>query len=224
VEERRIVELLARLGRRVAPPAEDELRTMARAAAESPRVPPEAARRRPWRPFHVRWALAVAAALLLGSGFGFGLGTRQDGAGSAATSFVGFGFLSSQGWTVVQSGTPDPTGAARAIAANVPLHPDDEVGAAPFATLESLPPHGVLILATFTSRGDLAEDVTFPDRRLPLKISGAKQAPSSEALPFARRLAEYRLRAGVGATTLTPGFISAPSRLRWRCSARRNVS
>jgi hypothetical protein len=195
-EERRIVELFARLGRRVPPPAEDELRTMARAAAESPRVPPEAHRGRPWRPFHARWALAVAAALLLGSGFGFGVGSRSGSDGSAGTSVVGFGFLPSKGWTVVQSGTVGPAGGATAIAANVPLSRDDDAHEMPYATLESLPARGVLIHAAFRARGDPGEDVRFPVRKLPLRIAAATRVSSPSEVP--RRLAQYRLRAAVG--------------------------
>jgi hypothetical protein len=154
---------------------------------------------RPWRPFHLGWGLVVAAALLVGSGFGFGLGSRETSSGSATTNVVGFGFLPAKGWTVVQSGTVGPTGGARAIAANVPLHPDDEVGDVPYATLESLPARGILISATFTTRGDPTEDMSFPDRKLPLRLAGAKPvSPAKDALPFARRVAAYRLRAAVG--------------------------
>jgi hypothetical protein len=200
IEARRLEQLLTRLGRGVSAPAEHELRAMARAAAESPRIPTEPAPRRPlWRPFHLRWGLVVAAALLVGSGFGFGLGSRDTSDGSAGTNLVGFGFLSGKGWTVVQSGTVGPTSGARAIAANLPLHPDDDVRQRPYATLRSLPADGILILATFTTRGDPAEDVEFPERRLPLQMSGATPvSPSSDPIASARRLARYRLRAAVG--------------------------
>jgi hypothetical protein len=154
-------------------------------------------RSRPWRPFHLRWGLAVAVALLVGSGFGFGLGSRDASSGSATPNVVGFGFLPAKGWTVVQSGKPDRSGATRALAANVPLHPADEAGDMPHATLESLPAGGILISATFTTRGDPTEDMRFPDRKLPLRLVGAKPvSPSNKALP--RRVAEYRLRAAVG--------------------------
>jgi hypothetical protein len=200
IEPRRIERLLARVGRRVPTPPEHELRAMARIAAEHPRGPlPGVAPRRLWRPFHLRWGLAVAAALLVGSGFGFGLGSRDTSDGSAGTNLVGFGFLSGKGWTVVQSGTVGPTSGARAIAANVPLHPDDDVRHRPYATLRSLPADGILILATFTTRGDPAQDVEFAERTVPLQISGAAPvSASSDPLPFARRLARYRLRAAVG--------------------------
>jgi hypothetical protein len=199
-EQRRIEQLLTRLGRGVSPPPEHQLRTMARVAAESPRIPPAAPTRPPpWRPLHLRWALAVALALLAGSGFGFGLGSRDSADGTAGTKVVGFGFLSAKGWTVVQSGKADLTGATSAIAANVPLQPEDNLRQKPYATLESLPADGVLIFATFAARGDPAEDMKFAERRLPLQVSGAAPvSPASDSQPFTRRLAQYRLRAAVG--------------------------
>lgn len=200
IDQRRIEQLLGRVGQGVPTPPEHKLRAMARTAAENPRVPPAGAVRRPlWRPFHLRWGVAVAAALLVGSGFGFGLGNRDTPSGSAGTSVVGFGFLPARGWTVVQSGTAAVTGGASAIAANVPLHPDDDLGETPYATLEALPADGVLIFARFTTRGDPGEDMKFPIRTLPLQIAGAKPVSrSSDPLPFARRLAQYRVRAAVG--------------------------
>lgn len=145
-----------------------------------------------------RWTRVVALAAVVGVGVGFGLASWLTPSGSATSSFVGFGFLPANGWTVVQSGTVGATGAASAIAANVPLDPGDRLGSPPFATLESLPSGGVLIFATFTTRGDPGEDVKFAVRELPLQISGAKPVPpAGDPLPFARHLAQYRLRVGV---------------------------
>jgi hypothetical protein len=193
VEERRIVELLARLGRRVPPPPEDKLRAMARSAVESPRVPPEAAHGRLWRPFHVRWALAVAAALLLGSGFGFGVGTRSASDGAAGTSATGFGFLPAEDWTVVQSGRVASTGTANAIAANVPLDPDTKPTDLPYATLRSLPGNGAVIMARVSPRGDERRDSRFPLDALPLRLSDAETAAPPTPLMGAR-LVSLRLR------------------------------
>lgn len=218
-EERRVEESLARAGRDVSPPPEHELRLMARSAAESPRTPAASETRRPlWRPLHLRWAAVVAVALLAGSGFGFGLGSRESSDGAAGTKLVGFGFLSAEGWTVVQSGTAEVPGATHAIAANVPFHPEDDLRQAPYMTLESLPAHGTLIFATFAARGDPAEDAKFPERRVPLQIAGARPiSPSSDRLPFARRLARYRLRAAVGAYNVDLriyfGTVPAPEKM-----------
>lgn len=190
------LELLKGLGRTVTAPDEASVRR-ARSLLQG-RIEVAGGLRRPWRPFHVRSGVAVAVALLAGSGFGFGLGSQHTADGSAARSVVGFGFMPARGWTVLQSGTADRTGAFRAIAANATLHPDDELGGSPHATLASLSARGVVIAATLTPRGDPGHDMSYADRGLPLQISSAKPTPSSRGLHFARRLAQYRLRAAIG--------------------------
>jgi hypothetical protein len=147
-----------------------------------------------------RWARLVALAGVLGAALGFGLATWLTPSGSATRGVVGFGFLPAKGWTVVQSGTLGATGAASAVAANVPLRSFDE------PELASLPPHAVVLVASFTTRGDRAEDARFPVRRLPLRLGG-----------------EHRLRAGVegynvdvrayfGSTPPSPAQVEAAQR------------
>jgi hypothetical protein len=175
-------------------------------------------RSRTWRPFHLRWGIAVAAALLLGSGFGFGLGNRDTETVSAGTNVVGLGFLPAKGWTVVQSEGSGTT-VAHAIAANVRLHPEDDAASVPYATLAELPTNGIVVAATMTIRGDLLADVDFPARRLPLRFSDAARVPAFEDPAAPRRLSRYRLRAGIGAYNVdswiyfgsdpSPGAISA---------------
>jgi hypothetical protein len=138
----------------------------------------------------MRWTFAAAAvALLVGSGLGFGVGSSVTPTVQAGTTtFTGTGFLPAQGWNVMQSGTATSRKRATAIAANVPLHPNDRLGTTPTRTLASLPAHGVLIHATFTTRGDPTHDAGFRERELPLQIAWARAiAPG-----------EYRLRAGTG--------------------------
>jgi hypothetical protein len=97
-----------------------------------------------------------------------------------------------------------PADAARAIAANVPFHREDTLASGANATLASLPPHGVLIYVTFTSRGDPTRDVRFGDVvELPLDVSTAQPVPHSRAARLlARQIAEHRLRTGVGGYNL----------------------
>lgn len=191
------LELLKDLGRETADPDEESVRR-ARGLLQR-RIERARAGRRLWRPLHLRWAIAVGVALLVGSGFGFGLGSRGTESGRAGTSFVGLGFLPAEGWTVVQSEAAGAT-SARAIAANVPLHPDDEPGAVPYATLEALPPHGVVVYAALTTRGDLVTDVDFPPHRLPLRFADAKRISAfQDPAVSPRGLSRYRLQAGVGA-------------------------
>jgi hypothetical protein len=142
----------------------------------------------------LRWSLLIASAILLvGSALGFGLGSALTPSGSAGGNFVGFGFRPAQGWYVMQSGTLDETGKARAIAANVPLDLRDGLGGAPpTATLGSLPGHGVLVFATFSPRGDPTKDGDHPVREPPLQFEDAQRlTPTND-------LARYRMRAGIG--------------------------
>lgn len=226
IEERRVEQLLARLWRHIPTPAEHELRAMAHSAAAEPK-PAESVdglgrRQARWR-LRVGWTVAVAAiALLVGSGLGFGLSSSLTPSGSAGTTFVGFGFLPARGWTVVQSGAVSPTEGARAIAANVPLHPDDDLHDVPRGTLASLPPGGVLILATFTNRGDAGEDARFGVRELPLQIASAKPVSPSKD----RDLAQYRLLAGVGGYNVDARiyFGAAPPSATMLAAAQRQLT
>jgi hypothetical protein len=139
---------------------------------------------------------AVALALAVGLGAGFGLAAWLSPSGSATSSFLGFGFVPSKGWTVVQSGTVGPTGTAHAIAANVPLAAGDGAQDLPYETLRRLPPHGAVIVARLFPRGNESRDRFFPLRPLPLRVAEAVQ----EELPFelsGTSLVSLRLRAGV---------------------------
>jgi hypothetical protein len=115
--------------------------------------------RRRWRRIPLRWSLGVGVALLIGSGFGFALGTSSTSSGNAASSPVGLGFLPESGWSVLQTAKKATLAQeAIAIAANVPLSPDDAADRLPYSTMLSLPPNGVVILASFTARGDELRD------------------------------------------------------------------
>jgi hypothetical protein len=210
-DEERLEELFERLRLALRTPAEGELRSVARAASAVDRVPVrQAARRAP------RWARAAALAVVLGVGVGFGLGAWLTPSGSATSSFVGFGFLPAKGWTVIQSGTVGATGAATAIAANVPLDAADGLGGPPRATIDSLPRSGVVIFARFTTRGDAGEDVRFAVRGLPLRL-----ADSGSLGPAA-----YRLRAGVDGYNIDARtyFGSAPPSAGMRAAAQAQLN
>jgi hypothetical protein len=191
----RFEELVASLRDELGSPDDEELRRLAHEAS--------ATERQALRPTRLRWPLrpawtgvAVAASLLLASGLGFGLGSSLTPSGSAGTPFAGLGFLPANGWTVVQSDTSAPADAARAIAANVPLHPADSLASGPARTLETLPLHGVVIQVTFTTRGDPSQDFRFGDVvELPLNVANARAVPGRAGF-------EYRLRSGVGGYNL----------------------
>jgi hypothetical protein len=189
-QEQVIRKLLARLGDDASDPTEADLRKAARLAAGEGRSPQErpASHSRPWRPLRLRWAAAVAAAMLLATGLGFGVASSLTPSSSARTDHMGMGFLPARGWTVVQSGIPGSAESARAIAANVPLVPGNARAGFPLTALQSWPPWGIVIVATFNARGDAARDAAFPVRDLPLHFADAIPATPTE----------YVLRAGVG--------------------------
>jgi len=188
-EERNVERALGELGDSIEPPDDEELRALARAASATERSSQPRSSGVPRLSFRLRWTIAAAAvALLVGSGLGFGVGSSVTPTVQAGTTFTGTGFLPAQGWNVRQSGTATSSGRAAAIAANVPLHPGDSLERTPSATLASLPDHGVLIHATFTTRGDPTRDALFPERALPLQVAWAELATPGH----------YRLRAGTG--------------------------
>jgi hypothetical protein len=151
---------------------------------------------RPWRPFHLRWGLTVAIALLLGSGFGFALGTSDTSSSTAANAPVGLGFLPERGWSVLQTAKRATLAQeAIAIAANVPISPDDAADRLPYATMLNLRRNGVVMLASFTARGDKWRDQHYPVRALPLRLRDA--APGIIQVRPKSPLGQYRLQAGV---------------------------
>lgn len=131
-------------------PEDDELQELARRAATEPQHAgvPTAPRRR----VRARWALVGAVALLLvGSGLGFSLASSLTPSGSAGRNLVGFGFLPSSGWNVVQTAAVAP-GTTNAVASKGPIR----------------------LSVTSTPRGDPALDVRYVGRELPLRIADAR--------------------------------------------------
>lgn len=187
------LDLLRNLGHELAEPDEDSeerARELLQQRIDAARADGRAGR--PRRP-RLRWSLLIASAMLLvGSALGFGLGSALTPSGSAGGNLVGFGFLPAQGWNVMQAGTLDEAGKARAIAANVPLEPGDDLKGAPLATIRLLPANSVVIFVTFSPRGDPAKDGAHPVRQAPLRIVDAV-----ELRPW-YHVARYRLRAGIG--------------------------
>lgn len=203
---REIQDLLARLGSEVSPPSEHDLRAMARTASSRSRPLPPPVPSRRW-PLQARWTGVLALALVVAIGVGVGLGALIAPSGAAAPGPIGTGFLAGPGWTVLQTGSDaTPERQALAVAANVPLHPEDSArgirnsSGLPYSTLLQLPPRGVVIVALFTRRESepwAAED--FPRRDLPLRVREAIDSISySYQMRPERPLGQYELRATVG--------------------------
>lgn len=211
IDERDVQELIGQLRDEIPAPSSDELRAIANSAAAAERSPqPPPFRRR----LGLRWATAaVGIALLAGSGLGFGLGSSVTPAGNATQQPVALGFLPARGWTVMQSGTPTPTGTASSIAANVRVDPSDRTGDIPYSTLASLPSNGVVIWVTFTARGDRVNDLEFPAGRLPLQIGAARPVSQGSEFVPPRGVTQHRLRAAVAGYNVDARIFygSAPS-------------
>lgn len=151
----------------------------------------ESRRKRP----HVRRAAvlgaAVAAALLLGSGFGFGLGTWLTPSGGASRNLAGLGFLPERGWTVVQRAGANP-GTTTAVASRA----------------------GIVVSVTSNPRGDPAEDVRYPVRELPLRVTDAQPSKSEpDRLELRAGIGGYNIAARVSFSTApTPSALAATQR------------
>jgi hypothetical protein len=142
-----------------------------------------------------RPAVAILAAALVAAGVA--IGALVAPSGSAAPAPLGLGFLPERGWSVLQNGG-DGTAVspATAVAANVALSPNDDPDGLPLSTLESLPPNGVVLIATFIARRALTWfDAGYPARALPLDVHEAERF-GIQVRP-ARPLGQYALRAGV---------------------------
>jgi hypothetical protein len=186
------LDLLKRLGQTGEPDRSGE----SRARALLLRRISDSGRRRPWRPFHLRLGLALALALLVGSGFGFALGTASTPSGDAASAGAGLGFLPARGWNVVQAATEaTQVQEAISIAANLPISRDDVAARLPYSTMLTLPPNGVVIVASFTARGNKWRDQSYPRHALPLRLRDAA-AGSIQVRPESP-LGQYQLQAAV---------------------------
>ena len=132
-------------------------------------------RRRLRRPVAVLLAAALVA-------LGVGIGALVTPSGSAAPAPSGLGFLPATGWSVLQNGGDGtPVRPAVAIAANVPLSPDDDADGLPLSTLETLPPDGVVIVTSFIARGRALLRPVLPEGEAPAQGGGPRAAASSTA-------------------------------------------
>jgi hypothetical protein len=168
--------------------------------------------RRYRRPRGARSGLLVAAAALVIAGV-VGFGAAGSFVPTGRASSLGFGFLPAQGWHVVQSGTPDSEGVARAIAANVPIDPRDTASAQPRATLRGLPVRGVVLAATFWPQGDAQIDAGFPVRQPPLLVENAQRLGDQH----------WQIRAGIRGYNVVLALdfgTAAPSERLWAAAQR----
>jgi hypothetical protein len=148
----------------------------------------------------------VVATLVVAAALGVGLGATLAPRGEASKGPVGVGFLPEPGWHALQAPTRAPSGfPVVAMVANVPFASEDDVNglaepsALPYATLLSLPPRGVVIVASFVASSAQPWATDQPRAsRLPLRIRSAR--PYSEWGIQVRPdepLGQYQLRARI---------------------------
>lgn len=128
--------------------------------------------------------LAVGTALVVAVALGVALGALVAPSGTAARP-LGIGFLPEPGWYALQAAAPAMPAQPQVImSSNVPFAPDDAVlgeaepSGVPYSTLLTLPPRGIVIVATFTESQYLylprgSSSHLYPDRDLPLRMSDA---------------------------------------------------
>lgn len=116
---------------------------------------------------------ALVVALAAAAGLAAGRSLAPASGGPLGLGASGIGFLPAEGWTVLQTGNEATAERpARAIAANVPIHPDDEPDRLPYRTLQALPPDGVVVAARFTA---LPDGSPAPEAgELPLRLADAR--------------------------------------------------
>ena len=174
-------------------------------------------RRRPRR--RLKTALVVGSAVVFAVALGVGLGALVAPTGTAARA-LGVGFLPEPGWYALQAAAPaTPIQPQVIMSANVPFAPDDAVlgeaepSGLPYSTLLTLPPKGIVIVATFTDQNHLGAPNSqtasasqrsralphpYPERKVPFRLT--------DATPFIQfgtqvrpeePLGQYQLRASL---------------------------
>jgi hypothetical protein len=160
--------------------------------------------------------LVVGTALVLAVVLGIGLGALVAPTGTAARA-LGVGFLPEPGWYALQAAAPaTPTQPQVIMSANLPFAAEDAVlgeaepSGLPYSTLLTLPPKGIVIVATFTEQDHLGlprSHVTSAGRRIP-PLYPEREIPflMSDATPFIQYgtqirpdepLGQYQLRASL---------------------------
>jgi hypothetical protein len=155
---------------------------------------------------------------------------------TAAREPAVFGFVPEPGWIVLQPPPPQVEGQPTiSVASNGPIHPDDAVdgladpSGLPYSTLLTLPPHGIVIVASMTPAAPLhytpvPTNPEYEERALPLRFHDAVPFPTygAQVRPD-QPLATYQLRAEVndvnvdvyvyfGTPTVTPSLRASAQR------------
>jgi hypothetical protein len=157
-----------------------------------------------------RVLVLVGAMLVAAVALSVTAGSLNAPTGTAAREPAVIGFVPEQGWFALQS--PPPAGPGQqtaAVAANVPFAADDvvhglvEPSGLPYSTLLSLPPRGIVLVATMTPEtsphiAPIPTNPVYPKVELPLRLrNGVPWVQWGAQVRPDQPLAQYQLRASI---------------------------
>jgi len=158
-----------------------------------------------------RGLVLVGAMLIAAVVFGITAGSLRAPAGTAAREPAVLGFVPQPGWFALQSPPPAVPGQQTvAVAANTPFSRDDtihglvEPSGLPYSTLLSLPPNGIVVVASMTPEAGLhltptLANAMYPRAELPLQVrDGVSYLQWGAQVRPDQPLAQYQLRARIG--------------------------
>ena len=157
-----------------------------------------------------RVVVLVAAMLVAAVALGVTAGSLNAPSGTAAREPAVIGFVPEHGWSALQSPPPAVPGQqTAAVAANVPFAADDvvhglvEPSGLPYSTLLSLPPRGIVLVATMTPEmtphlAPIPTNPVYPKVDLPLRLrDGLPWVQWGAQVRADQPLAQYQLRASI---------------------------
>ncbi|HEY6075959.1 MAG TPA: hypothetical protein VIV36_03905 [Gaiella sp.] len=157
-----------------------------------------------------RVLVLVGVMLVAAVALGVTAGSLNAPTGTAAREPAVIGFVPEQGWFALQSPPPAVLGQqTTAVAANVPFEADDvvhglvEPSGLPYSTLLSLPPRGIVLVATMTPEtsphlAPIPTNPIYPKVELPLRLrNGVPWVQSGAQVRPDQPLAQYQLRASI---------------------------
>ena len=164
------------------------------------------------RKARARILVLVGAMLVAAVALGVTAGSLNAPTGTAAREPAVIGFVPEQGWFALQSPPPAVPGQqTAAVAANVSFEADDvvhglvEPSGVPYSTLLSLPPRGIVLVATMTPEtsphlAPIPTNPVYPKVELPLRLrNGVPWVQWGAQVRPDQPLAQYQLRASIRA-------------------------
>ncbi|HET8968969.1 MAG TPA: hypothetical protein VFN06_06045 [Gaiellaceae bacterium] len=157
-----------------------------------------------------RVVVLVGAMLVAAVALGVTAGSLNAPTGTAAREPAVIGFVPEQEWFALQSPPPAVPGQqTAAVAANVPFAADDvvhglvEPSGLPYSTLLTLPPRGIVLVATMTPEtaphlAPIPTNPVYPKVELPLRVrDGVPWVQWGAQVRPDQPLAQYQLRASI---------------------------